>query len=159
MHGVAHAADTDPTADPVMLNAGFLDAHPDLNNRLRGMDAYRKGEFATALRYFMRAAYYADKPSQAMVAEMHSLGQGTSKDLVLAYVWMDMAAERGYLPFLGLRERYWDALSDAERERVSTVGGPCTPSMGTRLRNPGWPACCAMRVATRPAAGSASSAT
>ena len=38
----AQATPKDPTADPVMLNAGFLSAHPDLNNRLRGLDAYRK---------------------------------------------------------------------------------------------------------------------
>lgn len=126
----------DPSTDPVMLSAGFLSAHPDLNNRLRGLEAYRKGDFAAALGHFMRAAYYADKPSQAMVAEMHALGQGVPRDPTLAYAWMDLAAERGYLPFLNHRERYWDALSHAERERVGTVGEPLYASLGDAVAQP-----------------------
>ena len=132
----AQATPKDPTADPVMLNAGFLSAHPDLNNRLRGLDAYRKADFVAAFQYFMRAAHYADKPAQAMVAEMYALGQGTSRDPVLAYAWMDLAAERGYLPFLAHRERYWNALSEAERERVSAVGAPLYGTLGDKVALP-----------------------
>ena len=134
---VGYAKAQAPTAaDSVMLSAGFLSAHPDLNNRLRGLDAYRKADYKTALQYFMRAAYYADKPSQAMVAEMHALGRGVIRDPVLAYAWMDLAAERGYLPFLAHRERYWNMLTDGERARVEEVGLPLYATHGDAAAQP-----------------------
>ncbi|MGV8941133.1 MAG: hypothetical protein ACOH1P_06255 [Lysobacter sp.] len=123
---VALAADTrplqDPTEDPLMLSAGFLAAHPDLQNRLRGLEAYEAGRFEEALKYYRRAAYYADKASQAMVGEMLWNGEGVARDRVLAYAWMDLAAERGYRAFLKFREQYWQALDDAERERALQDG-------------------------------------
>ena len=101
--------------DPAVLSAGFLESHPDLDWRLKGLRAYRKQEFKTALRYFLRAARYADKPSQGMVADMYWAGLGTPVDRSLGYAWMDLAAERSYPQFAIFRERYWDALNAAER--------------------------------------------
>lgn len=112
----------DPTEDGVMLSAGFLSAHPDLRYRLLGLDELKKEEREDAFRFFQRAAYYADKPSQGMVAEMLWNGQGTERDQALAYAWMDLAAERGYAGFLGLRERYWNALTADQREQAVELG-------------------------------------
>ena len=112
----------DPTADPVMLSAGFLNGHPDLRYRLLGLNKVKQGQHEDAFRFFQRAAYYGDKPSQGMVAEMLWTGQGTPKDPALAYAWMDLAAERGYAGFLGLRERYWNELVEADRARAIEEG-------------------------------------
>jgi len=72
--GTAHAAKpsppTDPTQDPVLLSAGFLSAHPDLRFRILALEKREAGKLEEAFRLFQRAAWYADKPSQAMVAEM-----------------------------------------------------------------------------------------
>ena len=57
-----------------------------------------------------------------MVAEMYWNGQGVPQDKALAYAWMDLAAERGYIGFLGLRERYWNELDSGERERALQEG-------------------------------------
>jgi len=118
----AKPAPANPLADPFMKSAGFLSGHPDLRYRLLGMDEYRKGKLEDAFRFFKRAAYYADKPSQGMVAEMLWTGHGTAQDKALAYAWMDLAAERGYITFLGQRERYWNALDEAERNRAVEEG-------------------------------------
>ncbi|SDQ86526.1 hypothetical protein SAMN05428982_2251 [Pseudoxanthomonas sp. CF385] len=126
----------DPTADPVMLSAGFLSAHPDLRYRLLGLNKMEQGEHEDAFRFFQRAAYYADKPSQGMVAEMLWNGQGTQKDPVLAYVWMDLAAERGYSGFLGLRERYWKALNEADRTRAIEEGQTLYAKYGDAASQP-----------------------
>lgn len=112
----------DPTADPLMIQAGFLSGHPDLRYRLLGVERMKQGKHEDALKFFRRAAYYADKPSQAMVAEMLWNGQGEAPDKALAYAWMDLAAERGYPQLLGLRERYWEGMDEAERERALTAG-------------------------------------
>ena len=105
-----------------MLSAGFLSGHPDLRYRLLGLDEFKQGKHERALRFFQRAAFYADKPSQGMVAEMLWNGHGTQRDPALAYAWMDLAAERGYAGFLGLRERYWNALSEAEKNVALEAG-------------------------------------
>lgn len=118
----AEPAPPDPTADKLMVTAGFLNHHPDLRYRLHGMEAMREDRHDDAYRFFRRAAFYADKPSQGMVAEMLWNGDGVERDRPLAYAWMDLAAERGYAGFLGLRERYWQAMDEAERARALEVG-------------------------------------
>lgn len=112
----------DSSPDTLSTSASFLSGHPDLRYRLLGLDEYRKGRNADAFRFFLRSAYYADKPSQGMVAEMLWAGQGVAQDRALAYAWMDLAAERGYLTFLGARERYWADLREPERKRAIEEG-------------------------------------
>jgi hypothetical protein len=111
-----------PTFNPLILTEGFWNAHPDLKYRTKGVQAYDQGRHEDALRFFMRAAFYADKPSQAMIAEMIANGEGHAKDPVLAYAWMDIAAERGYQLFLQQRERYWLMLDAAGRTRAIAEG-------------------------------------
>ena len=112
----------DSVIDSTILNAGFLTGHPDLRFRLQGVEAFKEGKHTQALQAFQRASLYGDKPSQAMVAEMLWNGQGAEADRALAYAWMDLAAERAYLPFLRLRERYWDSLDASEQARALTEG-------------------------------------
>ena len=110
------------TEELVMTSAGFLSYHPDLRFRLLGLGEYRKGNYAEALVNFRRAARYADKPSQGMIAEMLWKGQGTAVDRPAAYVWMDLAAERAYKMMLVQREKYWADLTEAERARALEIG-------------------------------------
>lgn len=109
-------------ADPVLLTEGFLHHHPDIRYRQLGIDAYRDGFKRDAHTLFRKAAWYADKASQAMLAEMYWKGEGVPQDRALAYAWMDLAAERRYPAFLLLRERYWSQLDEAERARALEVG-------------------------------------
>lgn len=126
----------DPTQDRLMLSAGFLSAHPDLRFRLHGLEEFKAGRYEDAFKFFQRASFYADKPSQGMVAEMLWNGQGAAKDPALAYAWMDLAAERGYVGFLGLRERYWNALGEADRERAIREGESLYAKYGDAAAQP-----------------------
>ena len=137
------ASPEDPMADPWMAEAGFDAAHPELRERAKGMQAHRDGDYGAALRYFRRAAYHADKASQAMVAEMLWHGRGAPRDRALAYAWMDLAAERGYRMLAIKREQYWDALDQGERRRALEEGAGlyarygddvALPRYATRLR-------------------------
>lgn len=114
----------DPTASipSALLTEGFLQAHPDLYWRDLGQLSWRRGKPAQALMRFQRASLYADKFSQSMVARMYQEGVGTETDLVLAYIWMDLASERGYRDLLVERERYWQRLDPAQRRRVLAEG-------------------------------------
>ena len=127
----------------VMHSEGWLSAHPDLRWRREGLQSLEEGRGAEALARFRRAARHADKPSQAMIAEMLWTGRGLPVDRPLAYAWMDIAAERAYVQFVAKREQYWAALDAAQRQRALEVGRPlyaeyrdavAKPRLALRLR-------------------------
>lgn len=120
----------------VMSSQGFLDAHPDLKFRHQGLKAWEKGDYAEALGLFKRAARYADKPSQGMVAEMLWRGEGAAQNRPEAYAWMDLAAERKYRPMLIQREIYWEKLTPEEREAALAVGKGLYEEYGDAVAQP-----------------------
>lgn len=107
---------------PALIAAGYIDYHQDLKYRHFGLQAYREGRYEDAMRFFRRAGFFGDKPSQGMVAEMYRDGRGVAPDPVQAYIWMDLAAERGYPAFLILREQYWQSLDEGQRARAIEEG-------------------------------------
>ena len=132
----ASAQQRDPSSDDTMLAAGFLDGHPDLLYRSQGLDAYQERDYAKAMERFRKAAYYGDKPSQAIVGEMLWSGVGTETDRVTALVWMDLAAERGYPRFENTRNGYWNALSPSERQRARNLADKLFDEYGDAAAEP-----------------------
>lgn len=131
------AASPDAKPDPrILTSQGFLAHHPDMRWRLQGMEAYDQGLHKAAAGYFRLAARFADKPSQAMLAQMLWDGQGVEQDRALAYAWMDLAAERAYPVFLAKREQYWEALDAAERERALREGQAVYETYGDDVAKP-----------------------
>lgn len=120
----------------VLASDAFLNSHPDLEYRLAGWTAYQAGDFDAAAAHFKHAARYADKLSQAMLAEMYWNGQGVPVDRPLAYAWADLAAERGYVQFLAVRERYWQALGADERAEAITRGQALLHEYGDAAAKP-----------------------
>ncbi len=106
----------------ILSSESFINAHPDLMHRTRGLNAYKKDRFSEAFAHFKRGAKFADKPSQGMVAEMLWNGQGVEVNRALAYAWMDLAAERHYPTMLAHREKYWSVLSETERAQAISLG-------------------------------------
>lgn len=106
----------------VMASKAFLDAHPDMKFRTEGFIAYEAGRFVDARVNFTQAADFADKPSQAMLAEMAWKGIGQVQDRPMGYVWADLAAERGYRQFVSLRESYWSQLTPVEQAKAVELG-------------------------------------
>jgi hypothetical protein len=131
---------TDPNKHPneqvVMTSEAFLGAHPDLKYRLTGLDWHGKQNWARALEDFRRAARYGDKPAQGMLGEMYWNGQGVDVDRATAYAWMDIAAERAYPVLLAKREQYWNAMSEAERERAVAIGTTMMDEYGDTAAKP-----------------------
>lgn len=116
-------ASIDRREQRVMATRTFLNAHPDLKFRNEGWEAYQAGNYELAIQHFRKASGYADKASQAMMAEMLWQGRGMPVDRAMAYAWADMSAERGYPRFIQLREQYWGRLDETERARAMQ-GGP-----------------------------------
>lgn len=121
---------------PEVLTESFLAYHPDIKYRMEGLDALDDNLPEAAFKAFQHASRYADKASQAAVAEMLWQGRGTAQDRALAYAWMDLAAERGYQTFIGLREYYWNALTDDERARALEVGTTIYAEYGDAVAKP-----------------------
>src|SRR5690606_4420973 len=120
----AVAAGDDDYIDDKVIAAGYLSHHPDLRLRIDGMKALDAGFPRDAMTAFLKSARFADKPAQAMLANMYWDGVGTAVDRPRGYAWMDIAAERGYPDFLAWRERYWEALSPEEQREAIRVGQP-----------------------------------
>lgn len=121
---------------PEVLTESFLAYHPDIKFRMEGLRAIEDGLPEAAFGSFKRASRYADKASQAAVADMLWHGRGTSPDRPLAYAWMDLAAERGYQTFVGLREYYWNAMTSEERDRALEVGKQVYAEYGDAVAKP-----------------------
>lgn len=108
--------------DGLVTIQGYQRFHPDERWLQYGMNALAKGRSESARAYLLRSARYASKPAQAMYAQLLWEGEGGASDRALAYVWMDMAAERGYPSLVDARERYWQGLDAHERERALAMG-------------------------------------
>lgn len=132
------AALSEPADIPpeLLKNITFLHGHPDLRWRVEGNQQLYRGDFVRAAERFTRAARYADKPSQAAIAELLWDGKGVPRNRPLAYAWMDLAAERGYRSFLMKREAMWQALDDAEREQAIEVGTQLYADYGDDVAKP-----------------------
>ncbi|MBN8480412.1 MAG: sel1 repeat family protein [Xanthomonadales bacterium] len=122
--------------DEVMNHPVFVAAHPDMYWRQLGQEALKAGDAREAYGHFRKSAGYADKASQAMVAEMLWNGSGVSQDRPLAYAWMDLAGERGYRDLVVAREKYWAALTPSERERAVAVGDKVYAEFGDAVAKP-----------------------
>ena len=132
--GFAHAAGGYDAA--IMRSESYRFTHADLRWRAAGEQAYARQDKRAAWQYFERAARYADKPSQAMIASMLWSGDGVAQDRALAYAWADLAAERGYPRFVATREQYWGALGEAERKRAVDVGQGVYDEFGDKVAKP-----------------------
>lgn len=129
-------AQSDPANNTTMVAAGFLEGHPDLLYRNQGLDAYAEGQHTTAIERFRKAAHFGDKASQAIVGEMLWSGVGVEQDRVMALVWMDLAAERGYPRFVNTRNGYWNALTPAERQRARNLVDSLYAEYGDAVAEP-----------------------
>lgn len=116
-------------ADPYRLDAGTYAAairqsagHPNERSRWRGLWSYSNHRHAEARKHFERGAYFGDKPSQYLLGVMNMHGEGGDKDPVAAYIWTDLAAERGSREVLLTREWIWLSLDDAQKRKVQELG-------------------------------------
>lgn len=133
---LAQYAKPNTAEEKVMSSDAFLSSHPDLRYRLLGLKAYQSADYAKALAHFKRAAKFADKPSQGMVAEMLWSGQGGPVDRPLAHAWMDLAAERKFEVMVVQRDRFWRKLTEAERAQALTLVKPLFAEYADKVAQP-----------------------
>ena len=113
---------TDAKFHEVVSMSHAAEGRPNEEARLAAMRAHLRGDHASAAAHFLRAAYYADKYSQHALSLLNWHGVGVPVDRVEAYVWADLAAERGRHQLLLVRERMWQDLSAEQRAQVQAIG-------------------------------------
>jgi uncharacterized protein len=123
--------------DELVLSATY---HPNELHRFYAQRAAANGQWNDAGRHFRIAARHADKYSQHRLSLLHWYGVGVTQDRVEAYLWADIAAERGYPQFLAIRERMWEQLTPAQQQAVLERGPSLyaeygDPSAKKRLSN------------------------
>jgi hypothetical protein len=104
--------------------------HPDLFGEFAGMRHYSRHEYKQALKYFEIGALYADKLSQLCLGLMYLNGEGTSKDPLTAYAWIDLAAERNYPDFVATRDTLKTKLTPEQLEQAMALRGKLAEKYG-----------------------------
>ena len=137
----AHA-DEDPLNDPEVQKTlrGMANAstwfHPDLFGEFAGMRHYAHHEYRDALKYFEIGALYADKMSQLCLGLMHMNGEGTPKDPVTAYAWLDLAAERDYPDFVATRDSLKKTLTPEQLAKAQVLRAELGAKYGDAVAKP-----------------------
>ena len=133
----AFAADRPPVEqDPTLLGAGFMDNHPDMMYRQWGVNALHRNDVKGAMDNFRLAARYADKPAQGYLGELYWYGVNQPRDPLMAFAWMDVAAERGYPLFMDLRNEYWAALPLEQHEAARAQANALRAEYGDEVARP-----------------------
>lgn len=96
--------------------------HPNELYRIYANKAAASGNWRDAARNFRIASRYGDKYSQHRLSMMYWHGVGVGTDRVEAYIWADLAAERGYPQFLAIREKMWAELTPQQQAEVPQRG-------------------------------------
>ena len=128
-----------------LVSASFMDVdaqlesatgHPNEESRLLGLKSYLSGRYEEAIAKFERAASYADKPSQHYLSLIYWHGQGVPIDHVRAYIWADLAAERGSRKLLAIREKMWAGLTPQQQQQAVADGSEYYARYGDEVAKP-----------------------
>lgn len=133
------------TGELRLVNASFMDidrdlktakGHPNEEWRLQGLKSYVSGRYGEAIERFERAASFADKYSQHYLSLIYWEGQGVPSDRVRAYIWSDLAAERGSRKMLVLREWMWARLTPEQQQQAIAQGSEFYARYGDDVAKP-----------------------
>lgn len=119
--GATAQFNTDTVQSLRVMDKTYTEGHPDIINEFIGMHRYAAGDYTGAMKSFLVAASYADKPSQLSIGLMYLNGQGVQKDPVTAWAWLSIAAERGYPRFVSTRDDLWQQLSSGQRQQAKAT--------------------------------------
>lgn len=80
--------------------------------------AYEAEDFRGAYRKYKDLATYGDSYSQYRMALMNVRGQGTGRDLIEAYAWASLAAEKEHPALEQFREAIWIEMNSKQRHEA-----------------------------------------
>jgi TPR repeat protein len=87
-------------------------------NAEKAAEAYRKGDYATALRISMKLARKGDAAAETVLGHMYANGKGAPQSYAKAYMWYRKAAEQGYADAQASLGELYDAGNGVPRDPV-----------------------------------------
>ncbi len=93
-----------PALAAVLALAGLAAATPALADYNDGITAYENRDYAAAQRELQPLADRGDPRAQRLVGLLYRDGLGVRKDLIRAYMWFDLAAQRNQYGAADLRD-------------------------------------------------------
>jgi len=109
---------------------------PNELQRVFGLKSYLRGDGEDAAEHFRTAARYADKYSQHYLSLMYWHGAGVPENRAQAYVWADLAAERGSRSLLLIREKMWSLMTPREQSQALALGEEYYARYGDEVARP-----------------------
>jgi hypothetical protein len=91
----------------------------------KGLAAYNRDDFATALREWKPLAEQGDARAQSNLGVMYGLGRGVLQDYVYAHMWGNIAASNGYEDGGKLRDAAAKEMTAAQIEKAEELASEC----------------------------------
>ena len=102
-------------------------ARPGIFFYTKGIEAFKKKQYAFAIEMYQVAASYAYKPAQYNLAVIYARGQGVAVDMPNAMAWATIAAERGDRHYVAARDAIHSSLTPEQVVAADTILASLTP--------------------------------
>ena len=91
----------------------------------KGVDAYNRGDYATAVKWYTLAAEQRDARAQFNLGRMYAKGEGVLQDYVYAHMWWNIAASNGDEYGAELRDDVEKEMTPSQIERAQDLAREC----------------------------------
>ena len=94
----------------------------------QGEAAYQKGDYATALRLWIPAAYQGEARAQFDMGVIHANGRGVLQDYAVAHMWFSLSASRGDTTAAEYRQKLAKDMSPEQIADAQKMAREWTPN-------------------------------
>ena len=91
----------------------------------KGLDAYNRGDYATALKEWTPLAEQGDVDAQYNLGLMYNKGQGVPQDYVRAHMWYNIAASTGEEVAIKNRNIVAEDMTPSQMEQAQKLAREC----------------------------------
>ena len=91
----------------------------------KGLDAYDRGDYATALREFKPLAEQGDAYAQYNLGVMYHEGKGVIQDYVRAHMWWNIAASQGDKDAIEYRDIVAKEMTPSQIKKAKKLAREC----------------------------------
>ncbi len=110
---------------PVLLITLLLGTPASAADYQKGLDAWNKKDYATALREFRPFAEQGLADAQYLLGDMYEEGEGVIEDYALAHMWWNIAASQGKEVAKKNRDRVEKEMSPTQIETAHKLAREC----------------------------------
>ena len=100
-----------------------------IKNFKKGFDAYQLKDYDAAFKAFLIAARAGDTTAQYNLAVMNAKGEGAPKNIINAYMWVDVAVKNGVEEGRDLRNELLKDMSSQQVFKAQTLINQCTENV------------------------------